>query len=87
MANTPGRLVLLAKDAKLVLLSPRPWKAMRMAVVDSGGEGKCRVWGRVVSRAVKSPALGTRGGIVEDVLCCLDGVKVVLRGVSEIWRR
>lgn len=37
---------------------------MRIAVVDSGGEGKCRVRGRVDLRAVKSDSVGIRGGIL-----------------------
>lgn len=36
---------------------------MRKAVVDSGGEGKCRARGRVDERGEKSACVGIRGGI------------------------
>lgn len=48
-----------------------------MEVVDSGGEGKWREWGRVEARDSKSFAEGTRAGIVlgrvmdEAVICVL----------------
>lgn len=65
MARTPGRLMLRAKLAKGASESPRPWKRMRMAVVDSGGEGKCSVRGRVGRIGAKSASVGIRGGILD----------------------
>lgn len=64
MAKTPGRFMLRAKLAKGASESPRPWKRMRMAVVDSGGEGKCSVRGKVGRIGVKSASVGIRGGIL-----------------------
>lgn len=66
MARTPGNERLRANVAKGSSWSPRPWKRMRNAVVDSGGDGKCRDIGRVEDKGAKSACVGIRGGILID---------------------
>ena len=74
MAKTPGRASCEAKERKGVLVSPRPWKRRRMAVVDSGGEGWWREIWREGGREEKSSCCGILvGGMVISVCFCRDG--------------
>lgn len=76
MASTPGRERLWAKVWKGASESPRPWKRMRMDVVASRGEGKCKAWGSELDRCSKSASVGILGGILACFLCASDGYGV-----------